>query len=87
MQTKLTLRLEKSLIERAKKFAHEHDTSLSRIVSNHFSQIIVQEDEASTDDEEWRKSLPPITRSLLGIAAGTDLDEQDYWNYLEEKYR
>ena len=77
MQTKLTLRMDKSLIERAKKFAHEHDTSLSRIVSNHFSQIIEQEDQSSTDDEEWKKSLPPITRSLLGIAAGSDLDEED----------
>jgi len=79
--------MDKSLIERAKRFAHDNDTSLSRIVSNHFSQIIEKEDRSSTDDEEWRKTLPPITRSLLGIAAGGDLDEEDYWNYLEEKYR
>lgn len=31
------------------------------------------------------ESLPPITRSLLGIARG--VDEEDYHRYQEEKYR
>lgn len=42
----------------------------------------------SEDDERLealRKTLPPITRSLLGIARG--VKEEDYYRYLEEKYR
>ncbi len=87
MQTKLTLRMDKSLIERAKKFAHDHDTSLSRIVSEHFSQMIADKEQASQDEAEWKASLAPITRSLAGIAAGSDLTEENYWNYLEEKHK
>jgi hypothetical protein len=31
--------------------------------------------------------LPPITSHLLGILQGSELQEQDYKTYLEEKYR
>lgn len=30
--------------------------------------------------------IPPITKSLIGIMAGSGLDESDYKHYLEEKY-
>lgn len=55
--------------------------------------IVSVEPEASApkeDDESLealRKTLPPITRSLLGIARGANVDEEDYHRYLEEKYR
>jgi len=38
-------------------------------------------------DENWKQSLPPITRSLGGSLAGSKLDEEDYHRYLEEKHR
>jgi hypothetical protein len=37
-----------------------------------------------SDDDRFREQLPPITRSLLGIAKG--VTEEDYYRYLEEKY-
>jgi hypothetical protein len=37
------------------------------------------------DEEEWVRDLPPLTRSLLGIAAG-DAGEEDYEEYLWQKY-
>lgn len=55
--------------------------------------IVGQEPEtsdSSEDDESLearRAKLPPITRSLLGIAKGAKVDEEDYYQYLEEKYR
>jgi hypothetical protein len=33
----------------------------------------------------FRDQLPPITRSLLGVARG--VSEEDYYRYLEEKHR
>lgn len=97
---KLTLRLEREVIEAAKKFAEAHGTSLSELVENHFRNIAIREParryggggaEAEADapaEDEWKKELGPITRSLLGIAANPDIDvdEEDYWRYLEQKH-
>ena len=40
---------------------------------------------AAEASDELRAQLPPVTRSLLGIARGGA--EEDYRRYLEEKYR
>ena len=32
------------------------------------------------------ETIPPITKSLIGIMAGSGLDESDYKRHLEEKY-
>lgn len=34
--------------------------------------------------QELEEQLPPVTRSLLGIARG--MDEEDYHRYLEDKH-
>jgi len=47
-----------------------------------------EEPEASRsaqETQELEKQLPPVTRSLLGIARG--VDEEVYRRYLEDKYR
>lgn len=79
MQTKLTLRMEERVIEAAKQFAQGQGKSLSRIVTDYFKSLSRQQ----LEEEE----LGPMTRSLLGVLEGSGLDEQDYKNYLEEKYR
>ena len=33
-----------------------------------------------------QETIPPITKSLIGIMAGSGLDESDYKRYREEKY-
>lgn len=78
MQTKLTLRLEKNLINQAKKYAASEGKSISKIVADYFSLLVQQN---QTIDSE----LPPITRSLIGILSSS-IDESDYHQYLEEKY-
>jgi hypothetical protein len=77
MQTKLTLRLEESLIQKAKSYAKQHDKSLSKVVSDYF-QILTGQTE--------RTKTPPITRSLIGVLESKDIDEGDYKRHLEEKY-
>lgn len=83
MQTKLTLRLEKPLIDRAKLYAQSHDKSLSQIVADYFRMLTIESADAIESSNE---NLPPITASLVGLLADVELDEQDYIDYLEAKY-
>ena len=78
MATKLTLRMDEELIEQAKRVARQRRTSVSRLVAEYFAVL-------GRAPEDAR--LPPITRSLLGIAAGCGLGEEDYRRHLEDKHR
>jgi hypothetical protein len=77
MQTKLTLRLEDSLIHQAKCYAKEHDKSLSQVVADYF-KILTQQTE--------KTAISPVTKSLIGILNSSDIDQKDYKKHLEEKY-
>lgn len=80
MQTKLTLRLDDSLIKRAKDHARKHGKSLSQIVSDYF--VLLNENVGTVQTE-----LPAITRSLKGALRRVGVDQDDYLRYLEEKHR
>lgn len=77
MQSKLTLRLDDSLIHQAKIFAKQHDKSLSQVVSDYFELLTkgIESPEA-----------PVITKSLIGVLEGADVTLDDYKRHLEEKY-
>lgn len=79
MKNKLTLRLEDSLIKRAKKRAKQKGTSVSQMVADYFALI---EPESTSS----RKELPPITASLAGILKNANIQEKDYKTYLEDKH-
>jgi hypothetical protein len=81
MQTKLTLRLNAELIKKAKTYARQKDTSLSRLVEKYFSILGKMMPSLAEDD------LPPITRSLWGLLEGISAEEHEYQDYLEEKHR
>ncbi len=87
MQVKLTLRLERDLIERAKRYAKQRGTSVSQMVANYFQALTAEEAASVGTDANWKQNLPPITRSLVGSLAGSTLDEEDYYRHLEEKHR
>jgi hypothetical protein len=78
MQTKLTLRLDQTLIEQAKAHAKQSGKSLSQMVADYFAQL---------DQPGGSQELPPVTRSLRGALKSAEASEQDYHAYLEEKYR
>ena len=80
MATKLTLRLDEGLIERAKREARKRGTSLSRMVAGYFQGI-------TAPNQNREPSLPPATASLLGSLRGRKLDRKDHRRHLEEKYR
>lgn len=79
MQTKLTLRLEKSLIEKAKQYAQRVGKPVSRIVADYFLSL----DEG---DPKGTIEVTPLVRSLRGSLRNVDISEQDYRNHLEDKY-
>jgi len=79
MQTKLTLRLEDELIEKAKLLAKKRGKSVSKLVAEYFNYITSKELKSEDD-------LPPIVKSLFGSLADTEIKESDYKKYLEGKY-
>lgn len=92
MKTKLTLRLDDAVVARAKAYAAARGTSVSGLVEDYFRLVAAEPGGGgghgpSGDADDWRASLPPITRSLVGIAEGVDVTEEDYKRYLEEKHR
>ena len=82
METKLTLKLDKNKIEKAKLYAKKHQRSLSSLVSDYFS-ILVERDELTT------QNISPIVKELIGIISTTNRDKK-FSNirdkYLLEKY-
>ncbi len=79
MNTKLTLNLNKSVIEEAKSYAKENQVSLSKLIENYLKSIIKKEDKNTV-------KISPLVESLTGIIS-SDLDERkDYRDYSSEKY-
>lgn len=81
METKLTLRLNKRIIDRAKNYAHTHNISLSKLIESYLDFLTKQK--AATRD------ISPLVKSLSGvIQMDENFDYQnDYSNYLSEKYK
>jgi hypothetical protein len=81
-QEKLTLRLEGELIDKAKRFARDHDTSVSKLVAGFFENL----EEPERTDQRYG----PITRRLRGSlrpeGGKPRFDEEDYLRHLEEKH-
>lgn len=78
MNTKLTLNLEKSIIEEAKSYAKENKVSLSKLIENYLNSL------TKTTEKEIKVS--PLVESLTGIIS-SDIDERkSYRDYLSEKY-
>ena len=73
MQTKLTLRLEDTLINQAKDEAKKRGISLSKLVGEYF-ELFLQKEKIEKES---------ITAQLSGIL---DVNEEDYKKHLEKKY-
>ena len=81
MHTKLTLRLEAELVQRAKSFAKKTGKSVSRIVADYFK--VLEQSPRQINAPSW----PPLVRSLKGSLRKAHVDEKDYRRYLEDKHR
>ena len=75
-KTKLTVRVPRDLLEGAKQYANEHDTTLTRLVSEFLYQLSIQDDPLAD---------APVVRRLSG-SLSPDASIDDYHKYLEKKY-
>ena len=79
MNTKLTLNLNKSVIEQAKSYAKNNHVSLSKLIENYLDSL--------TKRSEKKSKISPLVESLTGvIPSGNYDDKKDYKDYLSEKY-
>ncbi len=83
MDKKLTLSLDKKVIEKAKEFARKHQTSLSRMVESYFESL------TSGESDDFEIEVTPLVESLCGVIELPD--DFDYkkrrTEYLSEKQR
>ncbi len=83
MQTKLTLRIDDELIERAKSYSQRTGKSVSQLVSDYIKML----PEPGRTPSANGALLTPIVRSLKGSYSGAKIDEEDYRRHLEGKHR
>jgi len=85
MDTKLTLKLDKYVIDRAKAYAASHKKSLSGMIESYLRTLISQEDVPSGSEIE----ISPFVKSLrTGVKIPVDYDyKKAYGDYLGEKYK
>lgn len=81
MDTKLTLKLEQSIIEKAKDYAKSNRTSLSKLIENYLLNI--------TNDKGKEDKITPLVKSLSGIIdIPKDFDhKKGYSDFLINKYK
>lgn len=82
MDAKLTLRLNKDVIERAKSYAESQNISLSRLIEAYLDNV----SRDSSGNE--RPTISPLVQSLIGVL---DLPEdydykEDYKEHLRKKH-
>jgi hypothetical protein len=99
MKSKLTLRLDDRLKERAKQLAHERGTSVSKIVEDYFRLLLREsngndsERDSASDKNTVPEDLPPRTRQMVDALgpATTDLDldeDTEAWvDAMHEKHK
>ncbi len=80
MNTKLTLTIEQSVIEKAKKYARKRERSLSDLIENYLKAL--------TEEEAGESELAPTVRALRGsfkMPEGFDY-KKELTDRLSEKY-
>ncbi|MFA5518334.1 MAG: DUF6364 family protein [Spirochaetota bacterium] len=82
MDSKLTLKLDKTIIEKAKTYAMINNTSLSQMVEKYFIAILTE-----TNYDNYK--LSPIVKELSGVIKPFPSDDlkNDYTEYLIKKYK
>jgi hypothetical protein len=82
METKLTLRLNDNVIERAKIYARNHKISLSKMIESYLDSLTKQQEDKKT-------SITPLVESLSGVIdLPAEFDyKKGYRDYLAEKYK
>ena len=80
MDTKLTIKLDGEVIDRAKRYAKVRKTSLSKMIESYLDSV--------TKPNSKKIKITPLVKSLSGvIKLPADYDyKKDYADYLSKKY-
>jgi len=83
METKLTLRLNARVIERAKMYASKQKISLSKMIESYLDSLTRE------NEDKDNTSITPLVKSLSGVIdLPSDFDyRKEYGDYLMEKYK
>jgi hypothetical protein len=84
MDTKLTLKLDKSVIEKAKEYASAHQRSLSAIIESYLLSLTT----GKNDTGEQIEISSFIKSMSSGTSIPSDLDlKREYADHLADKYK
>ena len=80
METKLTLKLNKDVIERAKQYAAKNKISLSKLIEKYLDTVAA---------DKRKTSISPTVESLIGVVElPEDFDyKEELSDYIAEKYK
>lgn len=79
MDSKLTLKLNESVIKQAKLYAKKNNVSLSRMIENYLQAI--------TKTKNNKTKISPLVQSLTGVIQLENKDyRKDYTDFLSQKY-
>ena len=93
MKTKLTLSLQEDVIEQAKAYAKDQETSISSLVENYLKVITSatrKEGEQLKIEEEsvnYKSENTPIVQRLRGILDPDKITGHERYDYLMEKHK
>ena len=79
MNTKLTLNIDKGVIDEAKSYAKNHQVSLSKLIENYLNSL--------TRETKKKPSVSSLVDSLTGIIPNDYDEKKDYRNYIDKKYQ
>lgn len=81
MNTKLTLNLDRHVIDRAKDYAKNHQVSLSQLIENYLDSL-------TNKDDKKDVRVSPLVESLTGVIPHEDETDykKEYYEYLNKKY-
>ena len=75
-KTKLTIRTERQWLEYAKRYAAQHNTTVTQLVTDFFRHLALKDQSTS---------LTPVLDRLSGILS-PDVSVDEYYEHLVEKY-
>ncbi len=79
MDSKLTLKLNESVIERAKQYAKDNNISLSRMIESYLQAVTLK--------KSPKLKISPLVESLTGVIELESYDyKKDYTDFLSKKY-
>ena len=81
MNTKLTLSLDQKIIEEIKTYAKKHQVSLSKMVENYFNYIVHK-----ANPKVKSSAIVEELTGIISLPANFN-EKEEYYNFLNEKYK